>query len=207
MEKAISVDPNNPVAYFHAAQCVVQLGDPALSLKYFDKVLELDPNNYMALNHKGLTLMGTENGALAAMECFQKAIQLKPNEPDAYNSFGLLLRSLEQQQEAVDMFDKAISVAPKSAIAHTNKGFVLLHMKNDIKAAQQQFERAITVDPTCIEAYCNLAICYLENQVDKAIECYDKAIDLAFFEQDMVTIFGFREAAALRKMVVEAQGI
>eukprot|EP00124_Ichthyophonus_hoferi_P005739 Ihof_evm1s930 gene=Ihof_evmTU1s930 len=191
--KAIKLDPTDTVAYFHTAQAMAQQGNQTKAVEYFTKVIELDSDSYEALNHRGMAYTGmleTEENPLAAQQAiegaiknYEAAIRLKPQEPEAYNSYGLLLRLMGKNQDAMENFEKAIEVAPKSATGYTNKGFHLLHVENDKEGAKKLFKKALSVDPTFIEALCNLAIVYLETSVEEAVKCYDQAIALSFFEQ------------------------
>eukprot|EP01134_Creolimax_fragrantissima_P005277 CFRG5277T1 len=206
LEKAIRIAPNDTVGYFHAGQAAAQQNMHQKATEYYDKVIELDYKHYDAYNNKGLALMGMGQADVVpeAIKAFKKAIKIRPEAHEAYNSYGLLLRVLEKNDEALAQFNKALQVDPTSATAYTNKGFLHLHVHQNFESAKELFMKAIEVDPSCIEAHCNLAIVYLEqNAIDKAVKCYDEAIQLSFFEQDLTTIYGFREAAILRKSLME----
>lgn len=49
---------------------------------FFEKALELDPNDHRIWNHKGITLrsMGRYNEAI---DCFNKSLELVPKDLDA----------------------------------------------------------------------------------------------------------------------------
>jgi tetratricopeptide (TPR) repeat protein len=63
-------------------------------------------------------------------------------------------RPNSQDDEAMEQFNKAMEVDPDSATAYTNKGFLMLHVKQDFDTAKALFEEAIRVDPACIEVCC-----------------------------------------------------
>src|SRR5690606_26520280 len=65
LQKAISKDPARPDAYITAAGILFNQKDYLSALTYFDKALQCEPTNMIALVYKGYTLMnlGDDNNA------------------------------------------------------------------------------------------------------------------------------------------------
>eukprot|EP01135_Chromosphaera_perkinsii_P007707 Nk52_evm1s962 gene=Nk52_evmTU1s962 len=207
MLEACGLAPEDPVPMLHLGQVYAQMGKIEDAVDSFYKVVKIDPKNYDAFNQLGLVLTSLgEHRQKEAFQAFEKAVTCKDNPADAYNNYGLVLQACGKTDECLDKFDKAIKQDPNCAIAYCNKGFILLNKDGNVEEATKLYEKAIEIDPNCIEPYCNLAMVNLQTgDFQKAIECYDKAIELSFMEPDLTTIYGFREAAVLRQKLADIQ--
>ena len=63
-----------------------------------------------------------------AMEAYHKAIQLKPDFAEVYNNLGNTFKSLKKQGEALEYYDKAITIQANYEVARTAK----MHMEAQI---------------------------------------------------------------------------
>ena len=52
LDKAIRLDKKEPIFYCYKANSLVKLNEFRKSLKYYNKALELDPNDEIAYNNK-----------------------------------------------------------------------------------------------------------------------------------------------------------
>jgi len=90
------------------------------SMKYFDKVILLEPNNLDALNGKGAIFMRQAN--LTSAEFYlDKALATNPNYIKALNNKGTLLGVLEDYEGARIYFDRALEIEPNNTTALLNK--------------------------------------------------------------------------------------
>jgi len=90
---------------------------------FYNKAIELNPNDSNAYNNKGLALAGLKRHQ-EAIECFNKAIELNPNYSIAYCSKGSALGSLERHQESIECYNKAIEFNPNYSFAYNNKALL-----------------------------------------------------------------------------------
>ena len=106
----------------------------------------------------------TENGYTDAIEHFDRAIKMDPNYPepwagmaDAYALLGSLGGASVSRREAMNkartVARKALELDPSSAEAHTSLAFVLMHYDWDFAAAEQEFLRAIELNPSYATAH------------------------------------------------------
>jgi tetratricopeptide (TPR) repeat protein len=65
----------------------------------YDKVLDIDPNNVVALNNKGVSLNGLAKYG-EAITCFDKVLVIDPNYDLAWDNKGFSLDKLGQHNEA-----------------------------------------------------------------------------------------------------------
>jgi tetratricopeptide (TPR) repeat protein len=84
----------------------------------------------------------------------------------------------EDWDAAVAAFQKAIAVAPSSALAHSKLGVAYVH-KCQWDDAFTEFSRSVQLDPRYAPAHSNLGNVYRERgRLDEAIACYQKAISM-----------------------------
>ena len=86
-DKAIELNPQNPIALDGKGTALYNLNKSNEELKAFDKAIELNPQDTIALNGKGIALrdLGKSDEALKA---FDKAIELNPQDTIALNGKG-----------------------------------------------------------------------------------------------------------------------
>ena len=104
------------------------------SIKYFNKILEIDPNNYRAIYNIGIAHfnMGDMNNAMRA---YNNAIKIKPDYKHCYYNIGLIYEVKENLKEALNFYKKALEIDPKFIYALQAKKIVkqkLNDQKRDI---------------------------------------------------------------------------
>ena len=114
------------------------------AISYFNKAIELDPNNAVAYHNRGLVYFKTGSyyntePFYEAISDFSKAIEVDPNYVDAYYNRGLAYNNLfhhyqklpaetfppeieDKYHEAIADFDKVLELDPKYALAYAGKG-------------------------------------------------------------------------------------
>jgi len=90
------------------------------AIPYYDKVLEIDPNNRVALINKGVALANLHKYN-DAMSYFDKVIKIYPNDIDALNNKAAALLKLERYDDAMYYFDKILKLQPGNTVAASNK--------------------------------------------------------------------------------------
>lgn len=190
-ELALKTDPDQPTASATFARAYgrwaeYQLGvgqDPTNALQkaiqLADKVIQLDPENYVIYQHRGLSFRLQANYDMshgkdpvpmlnAAISSFQKALKLNPAHAFSYSSMGnaLIIRSnyeeevgqspLKTLDEAIQSFRQALAISPNLATALNNLGVAY-----NCKA---QYEGVIGIDP--------------KNSTTEAIQALKKALSI-----------------------------
>ena len=76
----------------------------AKALKYYDKVLQIEPDNLKANVDKGVTLQNL--GCISkAIQMYEKALILEPENLDALINMGSALHTLEKYTEAIYFYN------------------------------------------------------------------------------------------------------
>lgn len=208
-DKAIEVDSHNSGPYFSKGLALTELGRHEEALQAYDKAIEIDPGDKRAWNGKGLAL--TNLGRYEeALQAYDKLTALDSKILFLWSSRGLATYELSPQlyqsghnqsdvpteienyEEALQAYNKAIEHDPNNMIALNSKGVILNELGRH-EEALQAINKAIEIDhgrPKGIfsnkrlnseipKAWYNKG-CALTNlgRYEEAIEALDKAIDL-----------------------------
>jgi len=141
----------------------------------YEAILAVEPTNHEVLHLIGLLSHQAGNAELA-LEFLHKAIQIEPNEAAYYVNFGSALQALEHLDVALDAYDVALELDPRSFHALNNRAHV--RIKRGEKAlAVPDLEAAIGLEPDSIASYFTLAACFEDLGEDaKAIEVYEQVV-------------------------------
>ena len=115
------------------------------ALVYFDKAIQLNPNNDFAWGDRGL-ILDKQGKTEESLVSFSKAIEIDPKNAITWHNKGLTLIRSNKLAEAVHCFDKAIDNKENYAKAWYNKGRAL-SMLGQINRSQDCFDRARKLDP------------------------------------------------------------
>ncbi|MFX1237623.1 MAG: tetratricopeptide repeat protein [Promethearchaeota archaeon] len=81
------------------------------SIKIFEKIILLDPDNYKAIYNKGIALFNLGKFQ-TALECYNKVIKLKPDYKHVYYNIGLLYEKDANFEKALKFYKKALKIDP-----------------------------------------------------------------------------------------------
>jgi tetratricopeptide (TPR) repeat protein len=147
------------------------------AIQYYDKVLEIEPNDVYVLYNKGNAFYSLGNYT-EAIQYFDKALEIEPRLVEALTNKGLALADLGKYQEAIQYYDKALEIEPRLVEALTNKGLALIYL-GKYQEAIQYFDKALEIEPRLVEALTNkgAALIYL-GKYQEAIQYVDKALEI-----------------------------
>ena len=171
----------NAEHHFYLAIEYYKAGQFERALKELNTVIAINPYDYRALYQRGLCK--ARLGLLEqALKDFETVIELNPETQllvDTYYNCGLAYEKLNQNDMAIEFYDKAITLKPDFAKAHCNKGAVLAR-SNKIKEAIKSLDLAISLNPNDAIAYYNRAICYSNlNEHEKALADFEAFLRVA----------------------------
>jgi superkiller protein 3 len=200
LEKKGSIGWGNYAVYHNLGIAQEGIGSYEEAKESFERAIELNPNH--AYSYHGTGSVQHRLGLhKEAKESFERAIELNPNDADSYEGLGAAQYSLGLHDEAMKSSEHAIEVDPNNphpfynlALSQEALGIYHLALENfDTYLKLENYQ--IPKTPACIEHaknrvhelkglltntyYYNMGIDYAEKkQYDKAIECYQRAIDL-----------------------------
>lgn len=120
-----------------------------------------------------------ENNVQPAFIEFRKAYELNPEDKEVLNAIGIIyLLKFEDYPNAIDFFQKAISVDPDFAEAHNNLGFAY-EKSRKFNEAIESYKKALSnlIYRSPEKAYYNLAkVYYRLGKYDEAIDAHKEAL-------------------------------
>jgi len=81
------------------------------SIKYFKRIIEIDPNNYRAHYNLGIAYFELKLFE-EALNSYKNAISIKPDYKHIYYNIGLLHEENENLEEAVKAYESALEIDP-----------------------------------------------------------------------------------------------
>lgn len=127
----------------------------AKAATYFDKLLEKNPTNPVALNAKGVALF--QQGKIKeAIPVFDQAILADSSSYKPWFNRGNAKMALEQYKEALADFNLASALDPKQMDVLFNRGTTLLTMEA-YDDAILDFQTVVQAEPNYAEAHFRLA--------------------------------------------------
>lgn len=122
-------------------------GDYARAVSLYDKALELDKDNLLALTEKAYSLLLLQKYD-ASVTCCQRVIEthtVDDNVKTIYVTYGTALDGMRKPEEALKIYDAGIKRFPAFYQLHFNKGVTLANIgKND--EAISSFQKAVTLN-------------------------------------------------------------
>jgi tetratricopeptide (TPR) repeat protein len=128
IDKAITLNPNNPEYYYEESLLHNQLEELGQALYAVEKAVSLNPiGKYYCL--KGMVnqqLKKTED----AENDYQNALDKKFERPDLYYNFAIILSQNQKYEKALDMVNKAINLNNKYAEAYSLRSMIHFFLLN-----------------------------------------------------------------------------
>lgn len=163
-------DPRNRArVHTELAGVYYERGSMGIALEELRRATAADSNYAPAHNMLGRVYMALKEDRLAD-QSFQRALQLSPNDPDINHSYGWFLCQTGQEQESIRYFLQAIRNPLYAAPwrSYSAAGLCSLR-KNDVKDADEFFQRALRLEPDEPTALLKLGtIRYGQGRMDEA---------------------------------------
>jgi tetratricopeptide (TPR) repeat protein len=152
-----------------------QQGQLAQAQAIYENVLRIQPNHADCLHLLGV-IASQSNQHQRAIELIGKAIAIQSANPVFFFNRGFSQQALEQWEDALASYDKAIHHKRDYAEAYSNRGMALQELKR-FDAAVASYDKAIAINRNYAEAHSNRAnALYALGQWEAALAGYDKAI-------------------------------
>lgn len=106
----------------------------------------------------------------AALADLSRAARLQPHHPGALTGLGTCMLQLGRLDDAIGFFRQVAELAPQSPEAHNNLG-VAYALNQDFDAAEQAYQKAVTLDGEHVPAWKNLALLFLrQNRLVEGVQ-------------------------------------
>ncbi|MBS4760347.1 MAG: tetratricopeptide repeat protein [Clostridium sp.] len=147
----------------------------------YTKLLEIEPDNdkvYYELGHLYLQ----KNDSLPAVNAFSMALEKDDDNPFYHNSMAFALVQLEQYDDAIEHYQKAININPDpywTSIVCQALGSVYFEIKENPEAAVVLYQTAAVLNPENDECHIAIGDTYFSvDDYDNAIKAYCDAIKI-----------------------------
>ena len=129
------------------------------ALILLEKVNRSDTNYVRSIYEKAISCEADSQYNNAIKYC-KEGLALKEQrafEPDIFNTYGNTLSDMKQYQEALSVFDSAISKYPNYALLYFNKGVILMQLERP-HDAELMFQKTLLISPYLYSAHYQLAL-------------------------------------------------
>ncbi len=185
--RALETAKNAPEAYDLCAYACLRAKQLDVALAYANAGVATAPTHPSLNNTLGLIHMAKQQPA-DAEAAFRRAVQGDPTGTtgtSARLNLAVLLLSTGRADNALEVLNEALAVAPDNPDLHYNRGLAL-HVvgrrdsaPEKLAEARQEYEKTISLDPSHPKAHCNLGVLLeAEGQQAEAIAAYQKALEL-----------------------------
>jgi tetratricopeptide (TPR) repeat protein len=132
--------------YSNVGLCYSEAGLHDEAMDFYNKSLELNPDNKYALNNKGYT-MNVLNRFSEAIPLFDKAIELDPDFAYSYNNRGLSKIKTGLVEDGLEDINHSFRLDANNSYGYRNLG--VYHMDNqEFSKALELFTKAKELDPS-----------------------------------------------------------
>lgn len=162
------------------------------AITQYTEVLKLDPNNFKALNGRGLSKInqGKQYEAIADLNM---AIEINPSGANALNNRGLAKFYLGDNNGALEDYTEAIQLDTTLVSVYKNRGLLQLR-SGKYEEARDDFSKAVRLLPTDGDAYLKYGVAVAQlSRHEEALESYHKAIELNVVTDEVYNYRGVSE--------------
>lgn len=140
----LAEDPEDKYAWGNRASALEEITKYDSALKSVDKALKIDPDYDWALNLKGYILWRMKNYS-ESIKYLDKAIDLE-SEEDYYYDKARVFCALKQYENALELFNKALSLNPRHYKSLYAKGVIMEEMGKPGEALDY-YKKTLDVNP------------------------------------------------------------
>ncbi|XP_078265714.1 mitochondrial import receptor subunit TOM70 [Rhinoraja longicauda] len=211
---AADIDPQNADVYHHRGQLKILLDHVEEAVDDFDECIRLRPDSALAQAQKCFALYRqayTGSNPLqiqVAVKGFEDVIKKFPKCAEGYALYAQALTDQQHFSKADEMYDKCIELEPDNATTYVHKGLLQLQWKQDLDKGLELISKAIEIDNKCDFAYETMGTIEVQRgNLTKAIEMFNKAINLAKSEMEMAHLYSLCDAAYAQTEVAKKYGL
>ena len=146
LKKAMALDNNNSDAYIVLSYLLTMKRDHEKAIAAAKQAITLNPSAADGYFGLGIAFYFSSKPK-EALDYLKKATRLNPMPPsDYYLILGHCYRSLERFTEALEVYKKAVEIAPSNLYAHLGLAVIYIFMGRDHEA-QAAASKVLSIDP------------------------------------------------------------
>lgn len=146
LKKELTKRPRNVSLLYSLGALYEQMGKIKESLATMREVIEIEPNNYSALNFIGYTMADQGQNLDEAERLIRRALLLDPGNGAITDSLGWVLYRKQDYTKALDYLIRATRVSPGEPVIIMHVGDAYLKLGQRDKAIEQ-YKKALSAGP------------------------------------------------------------
>jgi len=115
------------------------------AIEYFNKILEIDPHDKLALSNKGATLTKLGNHE-EALEYFNKALEIYPQDIEILSNKGATLASLGKMNEALKIAEEILEIDPNNVKILLAQAIIFSNLER-FTDANNTYKKILEIEP------------------------------------------------------------
>lgn len=177
--QAIAQDSTNPDYFNNLGNAYFATNQIDLSIEQYTRAIALDDEYVLGYGNRGNAYYETEQYELAIAD-YERAIEIDSTYAPAYYGLGLAQYEVEDYLNSVASHSSAIALnLDRPERAFNGRGIAFYYGLGNISAGQNDFERAIALNPNFSPAYFNLGDLYYTTENDElALENYERYVEI-----------------------------
>lgn len=175
----------NYYIYYRRAYCYYSLKKYDLAIKDARRALRIKRghNDYVEIKGRSFWLIASiysqEGKHEKAVEYLEYASKIS-NDSYTWNNIGYSQLKLEEYEQALESFNKALELNIENAYSLSNRSFVYLRL-GQIEAAKADLKKAFELDPNNPYVYKYEGLLYIElEEIDKACVSFRRAKEMGY---------------------------
>lgn len=185
-KKVMSLDPGLlsdeemvGVTYNYAQLCETQ-SRLVQAKQLYETALSVSPADAVTRGGYALLLQNRFRNSSAAEEEYKTAMKLDPTEVRVVTNYALMLQVAERDEEAQNMFQRAVDMSPDEPDCMCNLAQFLHVRLRQHKAARKMYRKALRCDPDHVQSLVNLGtlIGKHKGNYSEAQRLFERALDI-----------------------------
>lgn len=184
LDAAVEKQKFNPKAHLIRGFCLKEMQDTIGAMRMFQLCIDQNPSEIKAFLELGYYYQKKLDPM--AISYYQNALQADPNNIEINFNLGKILQDLgerdqneEQINQAIEQYKIVLKLKEDHIPALNNLGYVYMVDQDKYNEAIALFNRAVKAEPNCVEAYCNLGVCYeCMGEIEKSRENYEMTLKI-----------------------------
>jgi tetratricopeptide (TPR) repeat protein/anti-sigma regulatory factor (Ser/Thr protein kinase) len=152
-------------------------GQHEKALQYFERSLQLEPNNPITLSRYA-TALASSGQHEKLVQILERSLQLEPNDPITLNLYANALASTGQHEKALQYFERSLQLEPNAPITLSRYANALAST-GQYEKALQYFERSLQLEPNAPITLSRYANALASNgHPDQALQFFERSIQI-----------------------------
>lgn len=177
ISEIIRQDNFNPTAYYIRGYALLEQGDTLAAIRNFITAINQKQDYFEAHMQLGLIYSLQKNPL--ATEYLSNATEINPDLPEPYYQLGLYYQENDQLEQAVETYNRLLSLMPDYTFAIYNLGYIHLVYYQEYETAVDYFSRVLELNPGQFDALYNRGYSFeLMGNKELARKDYLKTLEL-----------------------------